>query len=93
LRLKKEEIRAIKETVKSLDKNCRIILFGSRADDLKKGGDIDLLLYSTKLKFNDKIEILMELNEKLGEQKIDIIIAKNNSDSFIKYAETSGIEL
>jgi uncharacterized protein len=93
MRLRKEEILAIKDTVKELDAGCRIILFGSRADDSKKGGDIDLLLYSKKLKFNDKIKILARLNEKLGEQKIDIIIAGNNLNPFVKYAEKNGVEL
>lgn len=93
MRLKKEEILAIKDIVNKLDAGCRIILYGSRADDSKKGGDIDLLLFSKKLKFNDKIEILARLNEKLGEQKIDIIITGNNLNPFVKNAENSGVEL
>lgn len=93
LRLKKEEIAAIKDAVRELDAGCRVILFGSRADDTKKGGDIDLLLYSKILNFDDKLKILARLYEKLGEQKIDIIIAGNNQNPFIKLAEKNGVEL
>lgn len=75
------------------DSNSRIILFGSRADDTKKGGDIDLLIYSEKLVFEDKLKILAKLYEKLGEQKIDILIAKNNKNPFVKLAESTGVEL
>lgn len=93
MRLKEDEIKIIKDTVRLRDSKCRIILFGSRANDLQKGGDIDILLYSQKLVFNDKLKILSKLNEKLGEQKIDIIIAKNNDNPFVKIAENTGVEL
>lgn len=93
MRLKAEEIKTIKEIIKFRDSNSRIILFGSRVDDSKKGGDIDLLIYSKKLVFEDKLKILSKLYEKLGEQKIDIVIAKNNKNPFVKLAESTGVEL
>ena len=49
MRLKTEEINAIKSTVHNLDQEATVFLFGSRADDSKKGGDIDLLVLSGKL--------------------------------------------
>lgn len=74
MRLTKEEIKIIKEVIKEFDPEGEIRLFGSRIDDKKKGGDIDLLLISNKIKFPDKLSIMVELKEKLGEQKIDILI-------------------
>jgi len=59
----------------------KIYLFGSRVDDSKKGGDIDLFL---DVPYNDdmyikKREFLTKLEEKIGEQKIDVVFKKDNS--------------
>ncbi|MGB3961449.1 MAG: nucleotidyltransferase domain-containing protein, partial [Sulfurimonas sp.] len=56
-------------------KNGEIYLFGSRVDDTKKGGDIDLYLVlqeHTNL-FEKKIKFLSRIKRELGEQKIDIV--------------------
>lgn len=93
MRLKDFEQTAILSTVKSLDQNARVYLFGSRVDDTKKGGDIDLLIMSTKLKSDDKRVIKMKLYELIGEQKIDIVLAADDSDPFVKLAFETGVEL
>ncbi len=77
----------------SFDRNSKIVLFGSRADDTKKGGDIDLLVLSEKLTFDDKLKILNKLYLELGEQKIDLVLAKNKSKPFVKIALEEGIYL
>ncbi len=43
MRLKKEEIKIIKETINKFVDNPTIYIFGSRLDDKKRGGDIDIL--------------------------------------------------
>ncbi len=53
-------------------------LFGSRANDKAKGGDIDLLLvFTNKLLYEQaldkKLTILVNLKQKLGDQKIDLV--------------------
>ena len=93
MRLKYSEQSAITSTVKCLDENACVYLFGSRVDDTKKGGDIDLLVMSDRLTSADKRTIKMKLFELLGEQKIDLIIAADDSDPFVKLALGTGVKL
>jgi predicted nucleotidyltransferase len=93
LRLSKTEIEAISQTIRCLDDQARICLFGSRADDRKRGGDIDLLILSEKLTESDRGTIRLILHEKLGEQKIDIVIARDLSDPFVRVALSEGVLL
>jgi predicted nucleotidyltransferase len=93
MRLSKSEVEAIKSTVHNLDADAQITLFGSRADNSKRGGDIDLLIMSQKLTDRDARPIRLGLYDKLGEQKIDIVIAKDTSDAFVRIALAEGIVL
>ena len=93
MRLKDYEQAAIISTVNSLDIHARVYLFGSRVDDSKKGGDIDLLVMSDTLTRDDTRTIKMKLYELLGEQKIDILLAANDSDPFVKLARETGVKL
>ena len=93
MRISKNEIKAIKESINSLDKGAEIYLFGSRNVDLAKGGDIDLLIISEKLSYDDTITIRKNLYEKLEEQKIHIVIAQDTTDPFVKIAYREGVLL
>ena len=64
----------LKEQAVIVSKNAKIFLFGSRIDDQKKGGDIDILILSEERipsKFLRKIRI--EFYKKFGIQKLDLI--------------------
>ena len=93
IRLSTQEINAIKAAVASLDAEARVFLFGSRTDPLQKGGDIDLLILSKKLQPIDGVKITRKLFETLEEQKIDILIASEILDPFVKIAFETGREL
>lgn len=93
MRLKDYERAAILTSVRCFDASARVYLFGSRVDDTKKGGDIDLLLMSDTITSDNKRSIKMKLYELLGEQKIDIVLAADDSDPFVKLALDSGVEL
>ena len=93
MRLRDSERAAIKSTILNLDPQAKIYLFGSRVDDAKKGGDIDLLVISRKPD-RDRIRAAKaRLYELIGEQKIDIVLAVDDTDPFVKLALTTGVEL
>lgn len=85
MRLNSQDRHLIKQTIYQLDPQARVYLFGSRVDDNKKGGDIDLLVLSTHLGFTAQRQIKLKLYELIGEQKIDLIIAPETSaDPFVQ---------
>ncbi|MEQ1602849.1 MAG: nucleotidyltransferase domain-containing protein [Methylophilaceae bacterium] len=53
-------------------------LFGSRVDDNKRGGDIDLLIETNGMDIDEivraEISFQTKLQTKLGEQKIDVLL-------------------
>ncbi len=79
MRLNQWEIQIIKSTVREILKdNTKIWLFGSRVDDNKRGGDIDLLIETNPPLIDNRwrieARIDLALQRALGEQKIDIIL-------------------
>jgi len=62
-------------------------LFGSGVDDSKKGGDIDLIIVSDKLNFDDKYKIYSLIIHTLEDEKIDIIIYNEKEKNY--FAEES----
>ncbi|MDQ3018968.1 MAG: nucleotidyltransferase domain-containing protein [Bacteroidota bacterium] len=82
MRLKEFEVSAIKDAVYALDKTAKIFLFGSRVDDKKRGGDIDIIIISEKLKYGDKLKIYSRIFKTLEEQKIDIVLYNGKDKNF-----------
>jgi len=93
MRLTTKDTQAIKDIVFEFDDNAKTYLFGSRTDEGKRGGDIDLLIMSNILTCEDKRKIKLRLYDKLGEQKIDIIIAKDLEKPFVRIAYNEGVLL
>ncbi len=82
MRLSSFEKNSIKEIITKFDPDAQIFLFGSRVDDTSKGGDIDLLLITKRNSFIDKLKLKVQIKEKIGEQRIDIVLTSNVEDSF-----------
>ncbi|MCF6333103.1 MAG: nucleotidyltransferase domain-containing protein [Draconibacterium sp.] len=93
MRLTNEEVAAIKDVTFDFDKDAKIILFGSRTDDKKKGGDIDLLVLSKKASLGKKLQLLVGIKTLIGERKIDLLLKRNLDSSFAQLAYQTGIEL
>lgn len=98
MRLSNFYIETIKLTGREIfGENVKIYLFGRSTDDAKRGGDIDLYLEvvdkNDPALFDKKIQFLVKLNKILGEQKIDVVIAKDKNRSIEQVALKEGIEL
>ena len=94
VRLAEEELETIRKVIRKYDPNAKIILFGSRTDLSKKGGDIDLLVLSDKIDFRKRREILVDLQLSLGDRKIDLIVTDNpEKTEFTKMAYKYGVEI
>jgi len=74
VRLSEKEIEIIRNAIRKYDPDAEIIIFGSRADLSKKGGDIDILVVSKKIDYKMRRKIRVYLLLKLGDRKIDLII-------------------
>ncbi len=93
MRLSEQEKNAILEAVHHKDPNAHVYIFGSRVDANARGGDIDILILSHKLTFSDKIDIKLALYDRIGEQKIDIVIDKDLTKPFTRIAAREGLRL
>jgi hypothetical protein len=99
MRLSKFEIESIKSAAgHHFGADVQVFLFGSRTNDLERGGDIDLFIRnpnSEHLKIHSKIDFISELIQIIGEQKIDVVLDnpdRKNSILFRTINQT-GIQL
>jgi len=102
MRLTGNEISAIKyKTRKNFGSRAVVYLFGSRTDDSKKGGDIDLYIeteYTGVELIKRKLKFITDLQFAIGERKIDVVAStggdeKENPALIIKNAKKNGIML
>ena len=80
MRITEKEKNAFIEILSSYDFAGELKLHGSRVDDTARGGDIDLLLLvetqtQRKQLASHRHEILADIKIKIGDQKIDLLIA------------------
>ena len=104
MRLAPEVVCALVEGLSPHLDTCsgaELLLFGSRVNDRRRGGDIDLLLLIDDKTTRDrvrmaKIDILADWKRRLGEQKIDFRIASRDeaaTDAFLKVVLSSAVPL
>ena len=96
MRLTQREIVQIKNNVfEVFGEKSRVFLFGSRVDDTKKGGDIDLYIEAERIEneIEQEIRLWSKLQLVLGEQKIDVVLAKDSKRLIEQEAKRTGILL
>ncbi len=95
MRLTPHQRTAILTAVGKQDPEARIILFGSRADDRARGGDIDLLIVSDVIGLHEEWEIRRDVLDGIGWQKLDLIVRRRNQpeSAIVSIAMETGIPL
>ena len=85
----------IKKYFKEFFAEGEVYLFGSRVDDTKKGGDIDLYLRVKNHNnlFEKKIKFLSRIKREIGEQKIDVVFNTDPTRLIEQEALRWGIKL
>lgn len=81
MRLEPEEILAIKScALRAFGDGAKVILYGSRVDDSKRGGDIYLLIEADKAHatLDNELGFRAELAALIGERKIDVLLRTEN---------------
>jgi len=99
MRLTVSEQATIRDTVLAVfGMGSRVRLFGSRVDDLARGGDIDLLVEVDQAVAQPALfsaRIGARLQQALGDRRIDVVLAAPNvpEQSIHRIARETGIEL
>ncbi|MEL5896449.1 nucleotidyltransferase domain-containing protein [Bacteroides sp. GD17] len=95
MRLQSKEIQTIIRIAKEIyGESVKVYLFGSRLNDEKRGGDIDLLVRTEGEKKGvlARIRMISRLKQYLGDQKIDVI--GDHEDSLVVHeALEKGMQL
>ncbi len=56
---------------------ARVLLFGSRVDDARRGGDIDLLVevpHEVPDPLHEAVQLEIDVMRRLGERRIDVLL-------------------
>ena len=93
MRISTLEIDNLLRSVKSIDRNASVYLFGSRTDDQKKGGDIDIAILSKHINLKEKIEIKYNFYQVFGEQKLDLLIVGDENMAFWQVVKEGAVLL
>jgi predicted nucleotidyltransferase len=97
MRLTSRQIQYIKNHVLSIyGADAQAYLFGSRADDRVKGGDIDIYIEAkNNHQLIDKLKLISMLQMSLGLQKIDVLVKspQTRHRSIFDTAKKEGIKL
>lgn len=99
MRLTEQQIRLTREAVdRVIGTPAGIWLFGSRADDSLRGGDIDLLVETPRV-FPNRAETICKLYGALvmalGDRKIDVLIkdGRTADEPIFDVARKTGVRL
>ena len=80
MRLTSAQVKCIKQVAAEvIGAHARVMLFGSRVDDTRRGGDIDLYIAAPvlpqEIQLEAKLKFLVKLKQQIGDQRIDVVFA------------------
>jgi predicted nucleotidyltransferase len=97
MRLNPDQVEIIRHATRdAFGSGAQVFLFGSRVDDNKRGGDVDLLIHPVQADhlLSRKMRFLGLLERQLGERKIDVVIeAPDDARPIVQVAHETGVRL
>ncbi|MBK5938471.1 nucleotidyltransferase domain-containing protein [Halochromatium roseum] len=99
MRLTPDQIEIIRQTTHEVfGDHVRVRLFGSRLDDQRRGGDIDLLVESDQTILDQarkRLQLVARLQMRLGDQPIDVLTVdgQTNAGPVHREAQRTGVQL
>lgn len=98
MRLTREEAETIRTVLRrAFGTDSQVWLFGSRTDDARAGGDIDLYVETPLSQglVEAKLDALGELRKALGDQRFDLVVRplQQQPTAFQKLAKAQGVPL
>jgi predicted nucleotidyltransferase len=99
MRLTEQETQAIRAVARRrFGEKAVVRLFGSRVDDARSGGDIDIHITTDRQEdasLKHEVEFLADLEELIGERKVDLVVRgpEREPDYIDLVAEHSGVRL
>ncbi|MDP2152540.1 MAG: nucleotidyltransferase domain-containing protein [Methylotenera sp.] len=95
MRLSAEAVNVIQDAFLRVFEKGDLYLFGSRVDDTRKGGDIDLYVVADQQnRLGEKrIDFLAQIKHKIGDQRIDLVICRGAKRPIDKIATSEGVLL
>ncbi len=81
MRISQEQASKIRQLVQNtVGEGSKVWLFGSRVDDAKRGGDVDLYVEVAKAcDLPRKLSLMSEIQKSMGLRKVDLLI-KTDAD-------------
>lgn len=101
MRLTDRELAIIRKTfIDCFSNNDHLWLFGSRVDNIQRGGDIDFYVETTEQDtskaISKRLNFIVSLKQQIGDQKIDVVLnqlsLKGNLPIYLE-AKTTGAQL
>ena len=93
MRLTRAEQELIRSSIIEIDPDAEIRLFGSRVNKAAKGGDIDILCISIQIDRHHRRRLKRELSDRLGGQRIDLVVARDHHKPFVRLILPESAEL
>lgn len=100
MRLNPDQIEAIKqETEHFFGAQAEVWLFGSRVDDHRRGGDVDLYVRTASSDADQlataRFAFLARLKRRIGDRKIDLVLQREGGEELPVYelARQRGVRL
>jgi hypothetical protein len=93
MRISTSEINNLLGSIKQIDQNASVYLFGGRIDNQKIGGNIEIAILSKLVSLKEKIEIKYNFYQDFGEQKLDLLIVRDKNMLFWQVIKDEAILL